>query len=67
MAGSGVGSSTTVLLPDWNAITEIRIRTVRGTRLAFRRAAIKMKASGSGTRTALFSTSVVLIFSAKAN
>lgn len=31
------------LLPDWNAITEIRIWTVGATRLPFREAAIKME------------------------
>lgn len=38
------------LLPDWNAITEIRIWTVSATRLPFREAAIKMElSSSSGT------------------
>lgn len=36
-AGSAAGSSTTALLPDWKAITAIRIGTVRETRLAFRK------------------------------
>lgn len=54
VAGSAVGSLTIVLLPYWKAITEIRIGTVRGTRLAFREAAIKMELSSS-PGTALFS------------
>lgn len=45
-AGSAAGSPAVVLLPDWKAITEIRIGTARGTRLAFREAAIKMEPSG---------------------
>ncbi|MEQ2197982.1 hypothetical protein XENOCAPTIV_005969, partial [Xenoophorus captivus] len=40
-------SAVLVLLPDWNAITEIEIWTVSGTRLSFMAAAIKMELNSS--------------------
>lgn len=43
LGGGLVPPPTPVLLPDWEAITQIIIGTVSGTRLASREASIKME------------------------